>query len=51
MEKLSDEPINLNLEDADIRNVLATFSEIGDVEIVIDPSISKAITIRLTEMP
>lgn len=48
---LSDEPINLNLENADVRDVLATFSKIGNVEIVVDPAISETITIELKGMP
>lgn len=45
------DPINLNLEEADIRDVLRTFSTVTGLEIVFDPDVSAKVTIDVQEMP
>ena len=45
------DPINLSLEDADIRDVLATFEQLTNLEIVIDPDVSEKITVEIEDVP
>ncbi|MEN8165097.1 MAG: TonB family protein, partial [Acidobacteriota bacterium] len=45
------DPINLSLKDADIRDVLGTFSKLTGVVIVFDPDVSASVTIDVQEMP
>jgi TonB family protein len=45
------EPISLSLEDADLHDVLATFSEVSGIEILIDPGISGTVTTEFENVP
>jgi TonB family protein len=45
------EPINLELRDADIHDVLATFSELTGTEILVEPGVSAKVTIVLEDVP
>ena len=45
------EPISLTLEEADLNDVLTTFSKITDKEIVIEPGISGKVTTKLEDVP
>ena len=45
------DPINLSLKDADIRDVLGTFSNLTGVVIVFDPDVSASVTIDVQETP
>jgi beta-lactamase regulating signal transducer with metallopeptidase domain len=47
----SDENISLELKDADLRNVLSTFSELAKIEIVADDDVSGKVTISLHDVP
>jgi TonB family protein len=44
-------PISLSLKDADLLDVLATFSEISAVEILVEPGISGTVTATFDEVP
>lgn len=44
-------PISLNLEDADLLDVLATFAEISAVEILVESGISGTVTATFDEVP
>lgn len=45
------EPINIRLQDALLRDVLATFSKLLEMEIIIDPSVSGKVSVDLREVP
>lgn len=45
------EPISLDLKDADIRDVLLTFSRLARLNMVIDPDVRGAVTVRLENVP
>jgi beta-lactamase regulating signal transducer with metallopeptidase domain len=47
----SDEPISLDLKDADIRDVLRTFAKLTNTDIVADPEITGKVTVSLHEIP
>jgi type IV pilus assembly protein PilQ len=47
----SGEPIDLNLKDADIKDVFRTISELTGLNIVIDPDVKGTVTVRLTDVP
>jgi beta-lactamase regulating signal transducer with metallopeptidase domain len=47
----SDEPISLDLKDADIRDFLRTFAKLTNTDIVADPEISGKVTVSLHEIP
>lgn len=44
-------PITLRLRDANLQDVLRTFSKLTQVEIMVDPSISAKVTVDLREIP
>jgi TonB family protein len=44
-------PISLNLKDADLLDVLATFSEVSAVEILVEPGVSGSVTTTIHEVP
>jgi beta-lactamase regulating signal transducer with metallopeptidase domain len=46
----SDEPISLDLKDADIRDVLRTFAKLTNTDIVADPEISGKVSVSLHEI-
>jgi type II secretory pathway component GspD/PulD (secretin) len=45
------EPISLDLKDADIRDVLLTFSKLARFNMVIDPDVRGSVTVRLENVP
>lgn len=45
------DPITLSLEGADIRDVLATFEQLTNLNIVVAPEVSEQITLELREVP
>jgi type IV pilus assembly protein PilQ len=45
------EPISLDLKDADLRDVLLTFSKLTGLNIVIDPDVKGSVTVRLHDVP
>ncbi len=45
------EPISLDLKDADIRDVLLTFSRLARLNMVIDPDVKGSVTVRLENVP
>jgi len=45
------EPISLDLKDADIRDVLLTFSKLAQLNMVIDPDVRGSVTVRLENVP
>lgn len=45
------EPISLDLKDADLVDVLMSFSKIARTNIVIDPGVHGAVTVRLIDVP
>lgn len=45
------EPISLDLKDADIRDVLLTFSKPARLNMVIDPDVRGSVTVRLQNVP
>ena len=47
----SGEPISLDLKDADIRDVLLTFSKLARLNMVIDPDVRGSVTVRLENVP
>ncbi|MCP4898750.1 MAG: type IV pilus secretin PilQ [bacterium] len=47
----SGEPISLHLKDADIKDVLRTFSTLTHLNIVLDPTVSGSVTVELHSVP
>jgi type IV pilus assembly protein PilQ len=45
------EPISLELKDADIKDVLRSFSKITGLNIVVDPDVSGSVTVNLENVP
>jgi len=45
------EPITLSLKDADIKDVLKTFSTLTGLNIVVDPAVSGTVTVELRGVP
>ncbi len=45
------EPINLQLEDADLNDVLETFSTLTGIEILLEPGVSGTVTTKLEGVP
>jgi type IV pilus assembly protein PilQ len=45
------EPISLDLKDADLRDVLLTFSKLARLNMVIDPDVRGSVTVRLENVP
>jgi len=45
------EPISLDLKDADLRDVLHTFSRLTALNIVVDPEVKGSVTLRLHDVP
>jgi len=50
-QKYVGEPISLDLKDADIRDVLLTFSRLARLNMVIDPDVRGSVTVRLENVP
>jgi type IV pilus assembly protein PilQ len=51
MRRFTGEPISLDLKDADIRDVLLTFSRLARLNMVIDPDVRGSVTVRLENVP
>jgi type II secretory pathway component HofQ len=49
--RFTGEPISLDLKDADIRDVLLTFSRLAHLNMVIDPEVKGSVTVRLENVP
>jgi type II secretory pathway component HofQ len=45
------EPISLDVKDADLRDILHTFSQLTGLNMVIDPDVHGAVTVRLHDVP
>ncbi len=45
------EPISLSLKDADIRDVLKTFSALTQLNIIVDPGVGGSVTVELRDVP
>jgi len=50
-QRYTGEPISLDLKDADIRDVLLTFSRLARLNMVIDPDVRGSVTVRLENVP
>ena len=50
-QQFTGEPITLTLKDADIKDVLKTFSVLTDLNIVLDPAVSGSVTVELRNVP
>jgi len=50
-QQFTGEPITLTLKDADIKDVLKTFSVLTEMNIVLDPSVSGSVTVELRDVP
>ena len=50
-QQFTGEPITLTLKDADIKDVLKTFSVLTDLNIVLDPAVTGSVTVELREVP
>jgi len=49
--KFTGEPISIILRDADIKDVLHTFSKLTHMSIAIDPDVKASVTIELHDVP
>jgi type II secretory pathway component HofQ len=49
--RFTGEPISLDLKDADLRDVLLTFSRLARLNMVIDPDVRGSVTVRLENVP
>jgi type IV pilus assembly protein PilQ len=45
------EPISLDLKDADLVDVLTSFSKIANENVVVDPGVRGSVTVRLKDVP
>ncbi|HTD53472.1 MAG TPA: secretin and TonB N-terminal domain-containing protein [Thermoanaerobaculia bacterium] len=45
------EPISLDVKDADLRDILHTFSELTGLNMVVDPEVRGSVTVRLQDVP
>ena len=50
-QQFTGEPISLSLKDADIKDVLKTFSTLTGLNIVLDPAVSGSVTVQLNDVP
>jgi type II secretory pathway component GspD/PulD (secretin) len=51
VQRFRGEPISLDLKDADLRDVLLTFSKLARLNVVIDPDVRGSVTVRLENVP
>jgi len=49
--KKPDENISIDLKDADIRDVLRTFSKLTNIEIIVDDDVAGRVTVMFSEVP
>jgi type IV pilus assembly protein PilQ len=45
------EPMTLSLQDADVKDVLRTFAQISDLNVVVQPGVTGSVTIEFTDVP
>ena len=45
------EPMDLSVQDADVKDVLRSFAQISGLNIVVQPGVSGAVTVELTQVP
>ena len=50
-QQFTGEPISLSLKDADVRDVLKTFSALTQLNIIIDPGVGGSVTVELRDVP
>ncbi len=50
-EQWTGEPITLTLKDADVKDVLKTFSVLTELNIVLDPGVNGSVTVELRDVP
>jgi type IV pilus assembly protein PilQ len=50
-QQFTGEPISLSLKDADIRDVLKTFSALTQLNIIVDPGVGGSVTVELRDVP
>ncbi len=51
VKQFTGEPISLELKDADIKDVLRTFAQITQLNVVVDPDVSGSVTVNLHDVP
>ncbi|MFI5167938.1 MAG: type IV pilus secretin PilQ [Thermoanaerobaculales bacterium] len=51
VKQFTGEPISLELKDADIKDVLRTFAQITQLNVVVDPEVRGSVTVNLHEVP
>jgi type IV pilus secretin PilQ/predicted competence protein len=49
--RFTGEPLSMELKDADIKDVLRTFSKITGLNIVVDPDVTGSVTVQLENVP
>jgi type IV pilus assembly protein PilQ len=49
--RYSGEKISLDLKDADLKDVLATFGKLEGINIAVDPEVHGSVTVRLHDVP
>ena len=45
------EPLSLNLKDADLKDVIRTFSQLTGLNIAVDPGVGGSVTVNFTDVP
>ena len=45
------EPLSLDVKDADLRDVVLSFSKIVRINVVVDPEVRGSVTVRLIDVP
>jgi type IV pilus assembly protein PilQ len=50
-QQFTGEPISLSLKDADVRDVLKTFSALTQLNIIVDPGVGGSVTVELRDVP
>jgi type IV pilus assembly protein PilQ len=51
VQQFTGEPISLSLKDADVRDVLKTFSALTQLNIIVDPGVGGSVTVELRDVP
>jgi type IV pilus assembly protein PilQ len=51
VKQFTGEPISLELKDADIKDVLRTFAQITQLNVVVDPDVRGSVTVNLHDVP
>ena len=50
-QQFTGEPISLSLKDADVRDVLKTFTALTQLNIIVDPGVGGSVTVELRDVP